>query len=235
MNALDIAVLLILAIAVLGGWYRGFLSAVLSFGATLLACLIAYFCISPVASLVKDNAELYNVLLYYTEGSEYVAVTDVELTRMPIQKVTLDQLNEIIDNAEMPLPMGARVAHNIAVESFAADGTVTLGDYFNRTIVCVVINIAAFAAVFLASRLLIGFLLQCIAHGRGGFPALAQLDGTVGAGIGLLHGTAIVFLLFLFVPIALTVLPKLYPYISESFFGEFFYRANVFIRLLPGV
>lgn len=234
MNVVDIAILLILAITVLGGWYRGFVSAALGVMATLLAWIIAAVCISPVAGLIKGSDELYGMMLYYTEGAEYVAVTDVELTRTPISEVSLEELSLVIENADMPLPMGDRVARNVAAEAFAADGITTLGDYFNQTIVCVVINIVSLVAVFLLSRLVIGFIIECVAHGRGGFPALARLDGVLGAGVGLIHGVLIVFLLFLLVPIALTVLPKLYTFIEESFFGEFFYRANVFLSLIPG-
>ena len=52
--------------------------------------------------------------------------------------------------------------------------------------------------------------------------------------MGLIHGVLLLFLLFLLAPIALTVLPKLYEFIEESFFGEFFYRANFFLMLIPG-
>lgn len=234
MNVVDIAILLILAITVLGGWYRGFVSAALGVMATLLAWIIAAVCISPVAGLIKGSDELYGMMLYYTEGAEYVAVTDVELTRTPISEVSLEELSLVIENADMPLPMGDRVARNVAAEAFAADGITTLGDYFNQTIVCVVINIVSLLAVFLAARLVVGFVIECVAHGRGGFPALARLDGPVGAGVGLIHGVLLLFLLFLLAPIALTVLPKLYEFIEESFFGEFFYRANFFLMLIPG-
>lgn len=234
MNVVDIAILLVLAITILGGWYRGFVSAALGVMATLLAWIVAMLFISPVAGLVKGNAELYNVMLYYTEGAEYVAITDVELTRTSISNVSLDQLNQVIEKADMPLPMGARVARNVAAEAFASDGITTLGDYFNQTIVCVVINIVALLAVFLVARLIIGFIIECVGHAKGGFPALARLDGAVGAGIGLIHGVLILYLLFLLVPIALVVLPKLYSFIEDSFFGEFFYRANVFLTLIPG-
>ena len=49
---------------------------------------------------------------------------------------------------------------------------------------------------------------------------------------GLPYG--ILLLIFLLLPIALTVLPKLYIYVEKSFFGVFFYRANFFINLIPG-
>ena len=44
MNVVDIAIVLILAITILGGWYRGFVSAALGVMATLLAWLIGVAC-----------------------------------------------------------------------------------------------------------------------------------------------------------------------------------------------
>lgn len=234
MSVVDIAVLLVLAIAVLGGWYRGFLDALFGLAAMIVSFLLGLLGIPLVANAIRSHEQLYNMLLYYTEGAEYVAATDVELIRMPVSDITRDQLQTIIQNADMPLPMGARVARNIAAEAFASEGVTTLGDYFNLTIISVVINIVACLAVFVIARIILGFIIRGISYGRGGFPALAHGDSAIGAGVGLLQGVLILFAIFLLLPIALTVLPKLYIYVEKSFFGVFFYRANFFINLIPG-
>jgi len=41
------------------------------------------------------------------------------------------------------------------------------------------------------------------------------------------------FVIFLLAPVMLTVLPKLYEFLSESFFGEFFYKANFLLSIIP--
>ena len=107
MSVVDIAVLLVLAIAVLGGWYRGFLDALFGLAATIVSFLLGLLGIPLVANAIRSHEQLYNMLLYYTEGAEYVAATDVELIRMPVSDITRDQLQTIIQNADMPLPMGA--------------------------------------------------------------------------------------------------------------------------------
>ncbi len=233
MNFVDIVILLVLSITILGGLYRGFVSTVLNIGATLLAFFIALICIPLVANFVKGDAELFNTMLYYTEGSEYVAATDVELTRASIAGISSETLRTVLDNADMPLPMDACVIRNIASEAFRDSGITTLGDYFNQTIVCVVINILSVLILFAIVRLLLAFFIRCFEYGRGGFPALARADGIIGAGIGLLHGVLLLFVLFFAVPVALTVLPKLYEFLSESFFGEFFYQANFLLSMIP--
>lgn len=234
MNLVDLAILLVLAITILGGLYRGFLDTVLSTAATLLSWGIGMLAIPFFSGIIKGSQKLFNMMLYYTEGSEYVAVTDVELTRAPISGISAAQLDTVIQNADMPIPMGERVTENIATEAFSASGITSLGDYFNQTIVCVVINILVFAAAFLIIRLILGCVIRAVDFSREGFPVLSRADGPIGAGLGLIHGVLLVFVLFTLVPIALVVLPKLYTYLADSFFGAFFYQANFMIRLIPG-
>ena len=235
MNFVDIGILLILAICILGGYYRGFVSTVLGLCATLFSFLVGRLCIPLIANAVRGHDSLYSMMLYYTEGAEYVAATDVELTRVPISQISREQLKAILQKADMPLPMDNAVTKNIATEAFSAEGITTLGDYFNQTIVCVVINIVALLLVFLLVRLVLGFFIQGIDYARGGYPVLWQADGPIGAGVGLLHGVLLLFVIFLLLPIGLVILPKLYEFVSESFFGEFFYRANFFLRMIPSV
>ncbi len=235
MNFVDIAILLVLAITILGGLYRGFVDTALNIGATIVSWALAMLLIPLVASGIKNNDKLFNMLLYYTEGAEYVAITDVELTRTPISEVSAETLRTVLENADMPRSMDQAVTRNIATEALAADGITTLGDYFNQTIVCVVVNIVSVLTLFLLVRLLFNFIIRGVDYGRGGFPVLQKFDGAIGAGLGLIHGVLLLFVLFLSVPVLLTVLPKLYEFLSESLFGEFFYQANFLIPLIPSV
>ena len=233
MNFIDIAILLVLAITILGGFYRGFVNTVLNIGATIASLLFGRILIPLISGMVKGSADLFNMLLYYTEGSEYVAITDVELTRSPIASISSEQLHTVLNNADMPIPMDRCVIKNIASEAFRDSGVTTLGDYFNQTIVCVVINILALLLLFIVLRLLLGFLVRGFEYGRGGFPVLSRGDAIIGAGLGLIHGVLMLFVIFLIVPVMLTVLPKLYEFLRESFFGEFFYQANFLLSIIP--
>lgn len=233
MNFIDIAILLILAITILGGLYRGFVSTALNIGATVGSILFGRILIPLVSGLIKGSADLFNMMLYYTEGSEYVAITDVELTRAPIASISADQLHTVLTNADMPIPMDRCVLKNIASEAFRDSGVTTLGDYFNQTIVCVVINILAMLVLFAVLRIAFGFIIRGIEYGRGGYPVLSHGDGVIGAGLGLIHGVLMLFVIFMIVPVLLTVLPRLYEFLSESFFGEFFYKANFLLSIIP--
>ena len=233
MNFIDIAILLVFAIAIMGGIYRGFVDALLNLGATVLS-LVVSFLVSPfVSNGIKSNEFLYNQLLYYTEGSEYVATTNVELTRVPVSQISSEQLKTVIENADMPIPMGRSITKNVAAEVFARQDITTLGDYFNQTIVAIVTNIVSILLVFLVLRLILGLVIRSIEYGRHGFPALTKNDALLGVGIGFIEGILILFVIFMVLPIVLTVLPKIYDYVSDSVFGDFFYRANFLLYLVP--
>ena len=128
MNFIDIAILLILSITILGGLYRGFVSTPLNVCATAVSILFGRILIPVVSGIVKGSADLFQMLLYYTEGSEYVAITDVELTRSSISSISSEQLHTVLENADMPIPMDRCVMKNIASEAGSKSGVTTLGD-----------------------------------------------------------------------------------------------------------
>ena len=235
MSAIDIGVLLILAITILGGVHRGFLNTLFSFLSTLGSLILSLIFGPLLASGLKNESSLYSMLLYYTEGAEYVANTDVELTRQPVSQLSAEQVRTVVNNAELPIPMGRAITKNIATEAFAGKDITTLGDYFNMTIVSVVLNILSVLLVFIILRIILGILVQGLDYGKEGYPVLVRFDAPIGAGVGLIEGIFILFAIFLIVPVILTVIPQILQFLQESFFGDFFYRANFILYLIPSV
>ena len=158
MNILDAAILAIFALFVLAGLYKGFLSTILSIGAFIVSWGLGMAFMPLAAAGVKGSEKLYNMMLYYTEGNEYIG--NAELARLNISSVSSAQLNDIINTSDIPYPMGKAITGNIAREVFAKDNVFTLGEYFNQTIVCVFINILVFLAVFALIRCILGFAIN---------------------------------------------------------------------------
>lgn len=234
MNLLDIAILVLLALFALYGYYRGFFHALLSIGAYALSCALALAFMGAVSNAFKQNETVYNMMLYYTEGSEYVE--DVELAGTSIQQVSNEDLAAVAGNEALPYPIGRAIGQNIATEAFASLGVTTVGDYFNQTIVRVFLNILSFLLLFGGLRLLLIFLINGAQYTRE-FPMLRHSDRFIGAGFGLLRGILFLFPLMMVIPIVLTVLP--FDFINElilhSFFAPFFYQSNFLLALIPGI
>lgn len=232
-NILDIAVMLLFAFFLLAGWYLGFVNTLLSLGAYTLSCGLSLLFHPLLANWVKGNENLYNMALYYAEGAELVK--DVELARANISSLGSAQLAGIMEAAELPIPMKARITQNIAKEAFAQDGIFSLGEYFNQTIINVFINIMCVLILFVIIRLLFMFFIHLFDYARKGYPVLQTADGLLGACFGLIRGFLAMFIVFMVVPVALIVLPTLSTFLADSFFGSFFYNSNFLLRLIPGI
>ena len=236
MNLLDFAILAVFAIFVLSGVYKGFLSTLFSIGAYLVSWLLGVVLIPVGAGIVKGSASLFNMMIYYTEGSEYIA--DTELARTAVSSLSTTEINAVVTSADVPYPMGKRILENVASEAFSKDGITTLGDYFNQTIVCVFISILVFLIIFCIIRAALAFILNGVDYAWR-LPVLRTGDGILGGGLGLVHGILAVFLLFMLLPIGLVFLSGKLDFVTdlvnESFFAHFFYRSNFILGMMPGV
>jgi len=234
MNLLDYAIAGILILYTLYGVYKGLLPSAFSIGAYIIAWLLALLLMPLGSNMVKGNESLYNMMLYYTEGSEYVH--DIELVRTDISDIGLEQLNEILVSGNLPYPMGKEIADNVNKETFASQNINTLGDYYNQTFVCIFINILVFLLLFVAIRVIIAFVINGIDYAWK-LPKLRSGDAILGGALGLIHGILTVFLIFMLLPIALTILGQ-FEYVTNlvenSFFAPFFYRTNFLLSMMPG-
>lgn len=232
LNILDLAVLILFAYFLLAGWYAGFVNTLFSLGAYTLSCGLSLLLHPLLANWVKSNAGLYNAALYYAEGAELVK--DVEFARANISSLGSAQLAGIMESAKLPIPMEARITQNIAREAFAKADIFTLGEYFNQTIINVVINIACVLILFVLIRLVFSFVIHLLDYARKGYPTLQTADGLLGACFGLIRGFLAMFIVFMIVPVVLIILPTLGSFFADSFFGNFFYNSNFLLRLIPG-
>ena len=233
MNIIDLAILGILAVFILSGLYRSFLPTVMSLAANVISWASGMIFMPIVSSLVTGNQTIFNMLLYYTEGSEFIG--DVELAKTAITDIAPAKLTSIINSSSLPYPFSKEILENINNRAFEASGGITLGDYYNQTIVCVVINILSFLLLFFAIRILLGFIIEGIDYSVR-LPKLVQLDKPVSAGFGLLNGVGILFMVFMVLPIVLIVFDFdfVHNLVNNSFFAPVFYNGNQLISLIPG-
>lgn len=230
---IDLAILIVLLLFVLAGHYRGTIYAAINLGITLVSFFLALLLIPSVAGSIKNSENLYKSMLYYFEGYEYVSVTSVERVHELAANLPEKELDRLIDNANMPIPMGDAVEKNIRRSAYAKKGIVTVGDYFNQTIVDVVINILSLLVLFVLIRIILGWILRSVDFSVEGLPVMNRFDAVFSSGIGFLHGVLILYIVFLLVPVILTVVPVLEKYLNASVLGGFFYRANPLLHLIP--
>ena len=234
MNIIDAVSICILVLFVLFGIYKGFISTLLNIGAYFVSVVLGFLFKPLGAGAIRHSSRIFNMMLYYTEGSEYI--TNAEYVRADISSISSQELSDIISNAHLPYPMAKEISENIATEAFAGQGVTTLGDYFNQTIVCVFINILVFLAIFALVRLILAFVINGVDYAWS-FPLLRSGDSLLGMGLGVLRGMFALFLLFMLLPIGLTILGQfelVQALVDHSIFSAFFYRSNFLLALMPG-
>ena len=231
----DLVILLILAVALLAGYYRGLVYSAVNLGLSLLSFALALLLCTGLSGAVQKRQGIYEMMLYYFEGYEYINETSVELVHVSVAQIGDKELNVVVKNANMPTPFDHAVTNNVKKQVYESRGIYALGDYFNQTIVDTVLNILSLLLLFLVFRLLLGFLLRLIDFGAAGLPRLNRFDVPLSCGIGLLHGLFLVFVLFMLVPLMLVVVPRLSAFIEDSLLGGFFYRGNLLLRMVPTV
>ncbi|MDD5016616.1 MAG: CvpA family protein [Eubacteriales bacterium] len=233
MNWVNVFFILLIVIMVFDGIYRGFLHSALNLGSFFLSIITSYLLYPVVSAAVHFNDTLFKFLLYYTEGAE--KITSFEDTSLLIDNISSGKLNSIISSSSLSEPFSTLIRQNVESKAFAADGLHTIGEYFNMTIVCAVLNILSFCAVFILARIVFTFVLGAVNH-TVEFPELKQYDRTTGALFGATRGLLLCFLVVIIVPVVFLILPvdKISEYFSQSSIGMFFYQNNFFLHLIRG-
>ena len=233
MNWVGVLLIVIVCFSMFEGIYRGFLHSICNLGSFFLAVFSSFLLYPVVSTAVKANEQIFSFLLYYTEGAEkIVAFKDSNLL---ISNMAPEKLQSIISTSNLAEPFSTLIEQNVTTSAFSAEGLTTIGEYYNMTIVSIVLNTLSFLAVFLVVYILYTFILGLVNYTTK-FPELKQYDRFSGAAFGIIRGVLICFLLVTAVPVIFLLLPvdQLSDYFATSAIGTFLYQNNFFLHLISG-
>jgi len=233
MNWIGAFFILLIGIGLLEGLYRGFLHSAINLGAFFLSLFTSYFLYPVVSTAVKANDTIFKFLVYYTEGSE--KILNFKDTQLLVDTMSPEKLKSIVSASALYEPYPTLIEQNVAAKAFAAEGYTTIGEYYNMTIVCTVLNILSFLAVFILARIVYTFVLGMVGY-TVKFPELKQYDRSVGALFGAARGVLACFIVVTAVPVILLILPveQVSEYFFDSAIGSFFFDNNFFLHLIRG-
>lgn len=200
MNIIDIIILVVLAMSVIFGMHRGFISGVLSVAALIGAAAMAFAVSGQLASWLQGNDTLISTLMYYTDAGS--RIKDLDLSLLSVSQVSEGALAQILQGAQLP------PAFQEAFISALGDsvGTTTVSTLLSQTIVNVSISILSFLICFLLSYIVASFFIHLICYVFE-LPVLRHLDALAGGVFGLVRGVLLLFIFFALVPIVLAVAP----------------------------
>ena len=206
MNIIDILILAVLAVSVIYGMHRGFISGVLSVAALIGAAALSFAMSGQLAAWLKGNQTLVDTLMYYTDAGSRVSSLDLSL--MSVSQVTEGALEQILSSANLPAAFRAAFITGLG----SASSGMTIAELLSQTIVSVSISILSFLICFFVSYIVATFVIHLISYVFE-LPVLRHLDALIGGVFGLVRGVLLLFILFMLVPIVLAVAPV--PQIEE--------------------
>ena len=199
-NLIDWFCALVLALSVLYGMYRGFISGVLSLAALVGAIAGSFLFYPGLAEFLSGNETLVATLLYYTDAASRLGRLD--LTLLTVSETTGNALSAMLENAK--LPEAFRRAFLANFENAA--GTQRVSEVLSRTIVNASISILSFLICFFLCYLAALFVIHLISYVFE-LPVLRHLDSLAGGVFGFIRGWLLLAVLFVLVPIIMAVAP----------------------------
>lgn len=234
MNLIDLAVIVVLAMYIVYGIYRGLMGSLLNMCSFVGAWIASSF-LYPFLSLIFKHTGFVDTMRFYIEGADRIPTYETRV--LDATTVSGDQLQQILDDAMLPAPFNSAVEFNISNHVFAGDpNLVSVGDYLEQTLACVTVNIISFIIIFVIVRMVFMLISNAINYAVP-MPTLKKYDGLAGGAVSFIRGLFAMFMLFMFVPIALVALPVeiIVNIVNDSFFSGLFYDASFMLGNIPTI
>lgn len=232
MNIFDIAILVILAISIAYGLYKGFVHALLSLGCGLLAFVLAFTFSPKLAEELSNNSGLSSTLATYTDS--FARVENYDLKNRPVNTLDEAGIDMILsEHVHLPSVMEDALKDNLLSNALQGKGLSTVNDYVSNTIVSIAISILCFIVCYIVAYLVLSLAVNIISHVFK-LPLLKQLDWLAGGVLGLLRGAVLLYVLFLALPLLSTIVPinDVQTLVSESTLAPIFQSNGLFEQVI---
>ena len=204
MNRVDIICVAVLAVSVLYGMYRGFISGILSLAALVGSIFAAYLLCGRLADAIRANQVVVNTISYYMSDIAS-RLGSADLSMLPISQVSPAALGEILRKVSLPEAFNG-IFRSEMLAAMAQGGSMRVSEVINQTIVSCTIKILSFLICFLGCYIAALFLVHLVSYVFE-FPVLRHLDSLIGGLFGFVRGYCLLVVLFILVPLVLSAFP----------------------------
>jgi len=228
-NLIDLAIIAVLAIFALIGWYRGFLSSLLHSISALGSLIVSGIGYRQFARMLTNKFNALDLTLQFTDVGE--AIGDIELSRVLISNASESQITTALEACNLPAFIEKLIEKNISNAAFSNIGLATIEEYFNQTLAIAVLHVicyvALFAIAFIVLELIVSMFLALVR-----LPVLRQFDSLAGAIVSVIAGLLVVRVVFMLVPtgLSLMAIEQIRAWFTESAIGSLFYKSQFLLR-----
>jgi uncharacterized membrane protein required for colicin V production len=210
-NIVDVILYAILALSVISGMYKGFITsglAMVGFGAAWYGALNLF---PWLAQLALKNEAFMGMLSYYLDPSSLFKTAALAATQVNTlggdSAAGSSLLNQALQELNLPQVIESAFKNNVGNQLFKDVPNVTsMADYLGHTIWVSAINVLAFILIFVVCYVVV-LLVVNLLNNVFRFPLLKHLDWVFGGLFGLARGVIVVMLLLDVAPLILSMLP----------------------------
>lgn len=233
MNIVDLIIIGVLALSVLVGLYRGFISSVASMGGCLISLGLSFWLSPKLVGMIRSNPEMIKTLMSYTDASNRLG--DLNLSMTNVSALSSEGIADIINRVSLPPPLDTLLKTNLENQVFAPSGLTQVGDYISQTIVGAVLNVICFILCFVVLLIIFHFVINFLKVVFR-FPVLKQLNTVAGGAFGLLRGALLCFVGFALLPLVLTMAPieGIEELVQASRLAPLFNSGNLILSIMNG-
>lgn len=224
LNASDFFVIAILFICIFVSWKRGLIKTVFSLFSTVIALVAARF-IYPHVSLFLMKTPLY-------ESIKNTVLNAADLNHIA-DTVTQKAQTDLIYNLHIPDFLKGALLENNNSEIYNMLNVNGIADYISSYIAGIILNIFSMIVVFIIVRIALIFISKAL-NIISSLPVINTADHLGGAVFGLIQGTIIIWICFIFLTFFMT--KPAFQNISENVFGSLiavkFYESNILLDMI---
>ena len=149
MNAVDIVVLIIAALCVLWGFYRGFVQTLLNLLGGIVSFVGSFLLYPAMSEALLRNQAISNLISSITDSNSLLG--NLDLSSMSVSGLDAGTITSVVERANLPDPIGSLLKTNLANRVFSTvnQGISNVGDYVNQTILTVSMNVVCFIICFI--------------------------------------------------------------------------------------
>ena len=225
--------IVILALCVLFGLYRGFIQSVLNLAGGLASFAGSFWLFPKLSDVLSSNTALTRMISTYTDSHSLLG--DLDLSSLAVSHLSPENISTIVDRAGLPESVSTLLKHNLSQQVFSplGDLATTVGDYVNQTVLSVSINVLCFLLCFVICFIVISILINML-RAVFRFPVLKHLDALMGGVFGFLLGVMLCFVAFTILPLLESVIPipEFAQLVDESSLARVFENGNLIISIM---
>ena len=235
LSFINYILLFLIAMYVIQGVHKGFLMSLSATGGMTASWVIAT-AVTPNA--FRSNCERIHIQLSALYDRCFrQSLFGGTWRALQSSRLSPQQIKDVVDYANLPVPFGDTLSHNMTGLAFASKGITTVADYLNYTVANITVNIISFLIIYILARVFITLIISSL-YSASPFPVLKNFDGLVGGMLGGVRGFFAMYAVVLILPGNRSVhIPSgtFTNSLNQSVLLTFFYKTNFLYGFISGV